>query len=250
MNNINFNHKIVLITGASRGIGRKILLSLGKANAIVIGTATNDNSLANINQDLEKNNIKGMSLKLDVNEIDKIPNVIENINEKFGNIDILVNNAGITRDMLFVRMSDIDWQNVISTNLSSAFYLSKAIVKTMMKKKEGNIINISSTIAFTGNIGQANYSAAKAGLIGLTKSLALEFGRRNIRVNAIAPGFVQTDMTDKLSDKQKQEILQKIPLNKLGQAQDIANAVLFLASDNAKYITGQTIHINGGMYMA
>ena len=198
---------------------------------------------------MQQNNFKGCGVKLDVADSQNIQTVIDFISKNYGNISILVNNAGITQDNLFMRMSDEQWDNVINTNLSPIFKLCKSVVRPMMKERFGRIINISSVVAFSGNAGQANYCAAKAGVIGLTKSLARELGSRNITVNAVAPGFIATDMTNKLSEEQRAEMVKNIPLGRAGTPDDIADAVIFLASENAAYITGTTIHCNGGMYI-
>ena len=244
-----FDNKIVLITGASRGIGKAILQQFAQNNATVIGTATSDSGAGTISQYLQQNNFKGCGVKLDVADSQNIQTVIDFISKNYGNISILVNNAGITQDNLFMRMSDEQWDNVINTNLSPIFKLCKSVVRPMMKERFGRIINISSVVAFSGNAGQANYCAAKAGVIGLTKSLARELGSRNITVNAVAPGFIATDMTNKLSEEQRAEMVKNIPLGRAGTPDDIADAVIFLASENAAYITGTTIHCNGGMYI-
>jgi len=240
--------KIALVTGASRGIGQAIAISLGNANATVIGTATSDKGAENISNTLKENNIKGQGLTLDVNNNDEISQVIKTINDNYGTVDILVNNAGITRDNLFMRMSTQEWDDIISTNLSSVFKMSKVVIRNMMKKRSGRIISIASVVGAMGNAGQTNYAASKAGIMGFTKSLAREVGPRGITVNAIAPGFIQTDMTDSLAEEQKQAILSQVPMARLGSVEEIANTVLFLAADSGSYITAQTIHVNGGMY--
>ncbi|GJL74151.1 MAG TPA: 3-oxoacyl-ACP reductase FabG [Nitrosomonas sp.] len=242
-------NKIALVTGASRGIGQAIAQKLGQHGAIVIGTATTQHGAESIDQYLSKANIQGMGIALNVNDVDQINNVIASIREKYGEIEILVNNAGITRDNLLVRMKDEEWDDILETNLKSAFRLSRAVLRAMMKARYGRIINISSVVGVIGNIGQANYAAAKAGIFGFSKSLAREVGSRNITVNCIAPGFIDTDMTRALSDDQQQSLIQHVPLGRLGRSEEVASAVAFLASSAAGYITGSTLHVNGGMYM-
>ncbi len=242
------NDKIALITGASRGIGQAIMLSLATKGVTVIGTATSEAGAKSISKKLQDNSIKGTGAILNVADDEQIDKLIKNINSNFGTVDILVNNAGITKDNLLVRMQSEQWQDVIDTNLSSVYKMSKAVLKPMMKNRYGRIISITSVVGFTGNPGQTNYSASKSGIIGFSKSLAMEVGSRGITVNTVAPGFIKTDMTNALSDEQKQAISSKIPLARLGEVEEIANAVLFLASDSASYITGQTLHVNGGMY--
>ncbi|MCL1143021.1 3-oxoacyl-ACP reductase FabG [Shewanella gaetbuli] len=242
----NLEGKVALVTGASRGIGRAIAETLVKAGAVVIGTATSEKGAAAIQEYLGD---KGYGLVLNVTDSESVANLYSQIKEKAGDVDILVNNAGITRDNLMMRMKDDEWQDIIDTNLTSLFKLSKPVMRSMMKKRHGRIISIGSVVGTMGNAGQVNYSAAKAGLIGFTKSLAREVASRQITVNAISPGFIQTDMTDELTPEQQQAIMSQVPMERLGQAQEIANAVLFLASDSAAYITGETLHVNGGMYM-
>ena len=244
--NLNLTGKVALVTGASRGIGRAIAETLVEAGAVVIGTATSEKGAAAIQEYLGD---KGFGLVLNVTDTESVTKLFASIKEKVGDVDILVNNAGITRDNLLMRMKDDEWQDTIDTNLTSLFRLSKPVMRTMMKKRFGRIINIGSVVGTMGNAGQVNYSAAKAGLIGFTKSLAREVASRQITVNAIAPGFIQTDMTDELTEEQQKAIMSQVPMERLGQAQEIANAVLFLASDSAAYITGETLHVNGGMYM-
>ncbi|MGI1985938.1 3-oxoacyl-ACP reductase FabG [Shewanella glacialipiscicola] len=244
--NLSLTGKVALVTGASRGIGRAIAETLVEAGAVVIGTATSEKGAAAIQEYLGD---KGFGLVLNVTDTDSVTKLFASIKEKVGDVDILVNNAGITRDNLLMRMKDDEWQDTIDTNLTSLFRLSKPVMRTMMKKRFGRIINIGSVVGTMGNAGQVNYSAAKAGLIGFTKSLAREVASRQITVNAIAPGFIQTDMTDELTEEQQKAIMSQVPMERLGQAQEIANAVLFLASDSAAYITGETLHVNGGMYM-
>lgn len=242
-------NKVALVTGASRGIGQAIAQKLGQHRAIVMGTATTQNGAQAITEYLHKAEIQGMGVVLNVNDADQINSAIGTIREKFGEIEILVNNAGITRDNLLVRMKDEEWDDILETNLKSAFRLSRAVLRAMMKARYGRIINISSVVGSIGNIGQTNYAAAKAGIFGFSKSLAREVGSRNITVNCIAPGFIDTDMTRALSDEQKKSLIQHVPLGRLGQSEEVAAAVAFLASSAAGYITGSTLHVNGGMYM-
>ena len=246
---MSLDGEIALISGASRGIGQAVALNLGRSGATVIGTATSAAGADKISAYLSEQNIKGMGLVLDVADPAAVDGVVENINKEFGAPTILINNAGITRDNLLMRMKEEEWSDIITTNLTSVFRLSKACLRGMMKARKGRIISIASVVGVTGNPGQANYAAAKAGIIGFTKSLAREVASRNITVNAVAPGFIDTDMTRGLPEDQKQQLLQQIPLQRLGQAEEIAAAVAFLASANAAYITGLTLHVNGGMYM-
>ena len=238
--------RIALITGASRGIGRAIAERLAEDGFFVLGTATSESGAAAISTYLGEN---GKGLTLDVSNSESIESVMKAISDEFGTPHVLVNNAGITRDNLLMRMKDDEWDDIISTNLTSVFRMSKAVLRGMMKAKTGRIINISSVVGSTGNAGQANYAAAKAGMIGFTKSMAKEVGSRNITVNTVAPGFIDTDMTKELSDEIKNNLLTAIPLARLGDAKEIAHAVSFLASDGAAYITGETLHVNGGMFM-
>jgi len=242
-------HQIALVTGASRGIGQAIAKGLGKENAIVIGTATSDAGAEKISAYLKESGVSGIGMTLNVSDADSIKACLATITKDFGTPDILINNAGITRDNLLMKMKDDEWDDIISTNLTSIFRMSKAVVRGMMKKRQGRIISISSVVGATGNPGQTNYAAAKAGLIGFSKSLAREIGSRNITVNTVAPGFIDTDMTRELGDEQREALIRQIPLNRLGQADEIAAAVVFLASPNASYISGETIHVNGGMHM-
>lgn len=242
-------NKITLVTGASRGIGQAIALKLGQHGAIVIGTATTENGANTISQYLEKAGIKGTGITLNVNDSEQINTAIQIIREKFGEIEILINNAGITRDNLLVRMKDEEWDEIIATNLTSVFRLSRIVLRAMMKARYGRIINISSVVGAMGNTGQANYAAAKAGLFGFSKSLAREVGSRNITVNCVAPGFIDTDMTRSLANEHQQSLIQHVPLGRLGRPEEVASAVAFLASSAAGYITGTTLHVNGGMYM-
>ena len=240
--------KLVLVTGASRGIGKAIALTLGGAGATVIGTATTESGADNISKDFAEKNISGKGMKLNVTDNEQISDLVKNVNEDFESIDILVNNAGITRDNILLRMKEDEWEDIINTNLSSIYKMSKAVLRGMIKKRSGRIISITSVVGAMGNAGQSNYAAAKAGMIGFTKSLAREVGVRGITVNAIAPGFIETDMTDSLPDEQKEALTAQIPMGRLGTPYEIAQAVLFLAGDGGSYITGQTIHVNGGMY--
>ena len=240
--------KLVLVTGASRGIGQAIALTLGAAGATVIGTATSENGANAITKKLSENKINGQGMILNVTDDNNITELMKNINEKYDTVDILINNAGITRDNILIRMKQEEWDEIISTNLTSVFKMSKAVLRGMMKKKAGRIISIASVVGSMGNSGQANYAAAKAGIMGFTKSLAREVGSRGITVNTVAPGFIQTDMTDNLSDEQKEVLTSQIPMGRLGSVEEIAQAVLFLAGDGGSYITAQTLHVNGGMY--
>jgi len=242
-------NEIALVTGASRGIGQAIALGLGAQGATVIGTATSDSGAEAISERLAAADIKGKGMVLNVTDPDSINALLKAIKAEFGAPGILVNNAGITRDNLLMRMKDEEWDEIINTNLTSIFRLSKAVLRDMMKARKGRIINISSVVGATGNPGQTNYSAAKAGLIGFTKSMAREVGSRGITVNAVAPGFIDTDMTKELPEAQRQALLSSIPLGRLGDPEEIAHAVAFLASSGAGYITGETIHVNGGMFM-
>lgn len=247
---MSLENQIALVTGASRGIGQAIAWELGAQGATVIGTATSDAGAAAISESLSGQGITGTGMKLDVADQSSIDTVIGAISEQFGAVTILVNNAGITRDMLLMRMKDEDWDAVINTNLSSVFRLSKACLRGMMKARQGRIISIASVVGASGNAGQANYAAAKAGLVGFSKSLAREVGSRGVTVNVVAPGFIDTDMTKALPDEQRQALMGQIPQGRLGEPVDIAKTVGFLASPGAAYITGETIHVNGGMYMA
>lgn len=243
---MSFEGKVVLVTGASRGIGRAIAESFVARGAKVIGTATSESGAEAISSYLGAN---GKGFALNVVDAQSIDSVLASIRAEFGEIDILVNNAGITRDNLLMRMKDDEWQDILDTNLTSVFRLSKAVMRAMMKKRFGRIITIGSVVGTMGNAGQANYAAAKAGLIGFSKSLAREVASRGITVNVVAPGFIETDMTRALTDDQRAGILSSVPANRLGDAKEIASAVAFLASDEAGYITGETLHVNGGMYM-
>lgn len=242
--------KIVLVTGASRGIGAAIADSLGADGAIVIGTATSESGAAKISARFTEKNIQGTGMVLNVTDVDSVSGLLKAIQASYGAPQILVNNAGITKDNLLMRMSEDEWFDVINTNLSSVYRLSKACLRGMMKARWGRIINISSVVGSMGNAGQSNYAATKAGVAGFARALGKEVGSRNITVNTVSPGFIQTDMTDELSDEQKALMLSTVPLGRLGQPEEIAAVVKFLADDAAAYITGENIHVNGGMYMA
>ncbi len=246
--NLSLTHEIALVTGASRGIGQAITLALGQAGATVIGTATTPAGAEAITQFCNSQNIQGKGALLDVSSIDSINALLNDLKSTMPSI--LVNNAAITRDNLLMRMKDEEWDAVINTDLTAVYRLSKACIRAMLKAKQGRIINIASVVGLTGNAGQANYVAAKAGMIGFSKSLAQEIGSRNITVNTIAPGFIQTDMTKHLTEEQQAVLLQRIPLGRMGQPADVAQAVVFLASAAAAYITGETLHVNGGLYMS
>ena len=247
---ISLQGEVALVTGASRGIGRAIAEMLGQAGAIVIGTATSEKGADNISAYMAEAGIQGKGMLLNVADKASIDTVVKAVTDEFGTISVLVNNAGITRYNLLMRMKDDEWDDIIATNLTSIYRMSKACMRGMTKAKKGRIISISSVVGATGNPGQTNYAAAKAGVVGFSKSLAREIGSRNITVNVVAPGFIDTDMTRELSEEQRGHLLQNIPLGRLGQSTDIANAVLFLASSMGGYVTGETIHVNGGMYMA
>ena len=240
--------KLVLVTGATRGIGKAIAFTLGNSGATIIGTATSESGAENISKIFAENKILGKGIKLDVTDNEQISNEVKSIHEEYGSFDILVNNAGITRDNILLRMKDDEWEDIINTNLSSIYKMSKSVLRGMIKKRSGRIISITSVVGAMGNAGQSNYGAAKAGIIGFTKSLAREVGVRGITVNAIAPGFIETDMTDSLPDDQKEALASQIPMGRLGTPNEVAQAVLFLAGESGSYITGQTIHVNGGMY--
>ncbi|HOW61049.1 MAG TPA: 3-oxoacyl-ACP reductase FabG [Candidatus Contendobacter sp.] len=242
--------EIALVTGASRGIGQAIARELGRRDATVIGTATTDAGAAAITQDLRERGIQGRGLRLDVTDPASVDVTLKAVTQEFGPPSILVNNAGVTRDNLLVRMKEDEWAATLDTDLTSVYRLSKAVLRGMMKAQRGRIINITSVVGVTGSAGQANYAAAKAGVIGFTKSLAREVGSRNITVNAVAPGLIDTDMTRALPEAQRQAVIATIPLQRPGEPQDVAAAVAFLASPDAAYITGETLHVNGGMYMA
>ncbi|WED27685.1 3-oxoacyl-ACP reductase FabG [Vibrio sp. DW001] len=242
----NLEGKVALVTGASRGIGRSIAELLVERGATVFGTATSENGASAISEYLGEN---GKGFKLNVTEPESITDVIKEITTNYGGVDILVNNAGITRDNLLMRMKDDEWTDIIDTNLTSIFRLSKAVLRGMMKKRNGRIINVGSVVGTMGNAGQTNYAAAKAGVIGFTKSMAREVSSRGVTINTVSPGFIETDMTKALNDEQRAATLSQVPAGRLGDPREIAAAVAFLASPDAAYITGETLHVNGGMYM-
>jgi len=241
--------KIALITGATRGIGKATTIRLAQSGFTVIGTATSESGVQAINDYLKEMNVTGAGILLNVTDNNSIEQLMSILKNDYDIPDVLVNNAGITRDNLLMRMKDDEWDAIIQTNLTSIYKLSKACLRSMMKKRWGRIISIASVVGLTGNAGQSNYAAAKAGILGFTKSLAREIGSRNITVNAVAPGFIDTDMTRNLPEDAKKALITQIPLERLGTADEIASAVVFLASDDASYITGETINVNGGMYM-
>ena len=243
----NLENKNIIVTGASGGIGNAIIKKLSKAGANILASGTRIEKLEEL-----KENFEGLKiLKFDISQSDKIEEFIENAtNELGGSLDGIVNNAGITQDNLAIRMSLDEWQNVININLTSTFLMSKFAIKKMLKNKSGKIVNITSVVGHTGNLGQANYTASKAGIVAMSKSLAIEYAKKNININCISPGFIKTAMTDKIDDKFKEVIISKIPSARLGEPDDIANAVIFLSSDQSNYINGETLHVNGGMYMA
>jgi len=243
------NKKITLVTGASRGIGQAIALELGRKDYTVVGTATSPEGAKKISEVFQANQIKGMGMQMDVCEEEQVTEVLAKIQEQFGLLNVLVNNAGITRDNILLRMKPEQWNEVLETNLTSVYRLTKSALRPMVKARYGRIINISSVVGVTGNPGQANYVAAKAGLIGFTKALAIEMAAYGITANVVAPGFIATDMTLNLNEKQQEAIMNMIPMKHMGRPEDIAYAVGFLAAEQASYITGQTIHINGGMYL-
>jgi 3-oxoacyl-[acyl-carrier protein] reductase len=243
------DQKIALVTGASRGIGRAIALELGRLGATVVGTATTQVGADGISEYLKAANIKGAGRVLEVREQSQVDGLVSDIEKDFGVISILVNNAGITRDNLSIRMKDDEWDAVLDTNLKAVFRLSKAVMRGMMKARQGRIVNVTSVVGHSGNPGQANYCAAKSGVTGMTKSLARELGSRNVTVNCVAPGLIDTDMTKVLDEKQREALASNIPLGRLGLPEEVAAAVGFLASPAAAYVTGTTIHVNGGMYM-
>jgi 3-oxoacyl-[acyl-carrier protein] reductase len=248
--NLQLDNQVALVTGASRGIGKAIAIALAQAGAKVIGTATSEQGAEAISTYLNAINPNaGKGVAFDVTDVARCSSLVEEIQKEFGSLSILVNNAGITQDQLAMRMKEEEWDKVISTNLSAVGRLSRAVLRGMMKAKHGRIINITSVVGSAGNPGQMNYAAAKAGVAGMSRALAREIGSRNITVNCIAPGFIDTDMTNALTTEQKAAILQQIPLAKLGKPEDIAAAVVFLASSGADYITGTTLHVNGGMYV-
>ena len=246
---MSLSDKLALVTGASRGIGKAIAEALGKEGATVIGTATTDSGAQGIAENFASASIKGTGIAMNIADPESVKSSFEKINNDFGSPVIVVNNAGITRDNLMLRMKEDEWNDVINTNLNSLFHITKASLKGMTKARWGRVINIGSVVGSLGNLGQANYAAAKAGLSGYSKSLAREVASRNITVNVIAPGFIETDMTKVLPDEHKEALLTQVPAGRLGSPEEIASTVVFLASDAAAYITGSTIHVNGGMYM-
>ena len=245
----NLNNKICLVTGATRGIGQAIATQLGMQGATVIGTATSQSGADSISKSLSDAGITGEGMVLNVADGESVDVILKAIGEKYGAIGVLVNNAGITRDNLTMRMKEDEWDDIMSTNLKSVYRLSKGVLRGMMKARNGRIINITSVVGVSGNAGQANYAAAKAGVIGFTKSLAQEIASRGVTVNAVAPGFINTDMTKALNAEQVEKMTANIPASRLGEPADIASSVVFLASDESAYITGTTMHVNGGMYM-
>lgn len=247
---MSLNDKVALVTGASRGIGAAIAEQLGKAGAVVIGTATSESGAEKISAHFSALGIRGAGKVLNVTDADSVAALLKEVGDEFGAPAILVNNAGITKDNLLMRMSDEEWFDVINTNLSAVYRLSKGVLRGMMKARWGRIINISSVVGAMGNPGQSNYAATKAGVAGFARSLAAEVGSRNITVNTVAPGFIDTDMTKVLPEEQRQQLLSRIPLGRLGAPEEIAAVVVFLAGDAGSYISGETIHVNGGMYMS
>ncbi len=243
-------NEIVFVSGASRGIGKEIALELGRNGAVVVGTATSEKGADSISDYMQENDIKGSGMVMNVTDQASIDAALKQVTDEFGTVSILINNAGITRDNLLMRMKDEEWQAIMDTNLSSIFRLSKSVLRGMMKARRGRIISIASVVGVMGNAGQSNYAAAKAGVIGFSKSLAREVGSRSITVNVVAPGFIDTDMTRGLPEAQRDTLKAQIPLGRLGDPADIAKAVAFLASPGAAYISGETIHVNGGMYMS
>lgn len=245
---MKFEGKVAIITGAGRGIGKAIAYQLGKqgANVVLIGSSE---EVFKVDEEFKSEKINSIALRADIKSENEVESMINQVMDRLGRVDILVNNAGITRDTLIMRMSEKDWDDVISTNLKGAFFCSKHVVKHMMKQRSGKIINITSVVGIMGNAGQANYASSKAGMIGLTKSLAKEVGSRGITCNAIAPGFIETQMTDKLPENIKENYLSGIPLRRFGTTNEVASATIFLASDEANYITGQVLHIDGGLLM-
>lgn len=249
MGHYSLEGEIALVTGASRGIGHAILHELASAGAVVVGTATSESGAAAISENLRNSSLQGTGMTLDVTDAAQVTEVVKKVTDDFGAPSVLVNNAGINRDNLLMRMKDDEWDSILDTNLSSVYRVSKACLRGMSKARRGRIINIGSVVGSMGNAGQANYAAAKAGIIGFTKSLARELGGRNITVNAVAPGFIETDMTAAMTEEQRSALIGNVPLERLGKPEDIAAAVAFLASSAADYITGETLHVNGGMYM-
>ncbi len=247
---MNLENRVALVTGASRGIGKAIAIKLAQQGVSVVGTATTEKGAESISAYLTEAGFEGYGMALDVTKAESVEAVLSVVNDKSGAPAILVNNAGVTRDNLFLRLDEDEWQTVIDTNLTAVYRMSKACIRNMFRARWGRIINIGSVVGSSGNAGQANYAAAKSGLLGLTKSVAAEVAGRGVTANMVSPGFIDTDMTSVLPDSVQEELLKRIPMKKLGKPEDIAAAVLFLASDMAAYITGETIHVNGGMYMA
>ena len=247
--NISLKGEVILVTGASRGIGAEIAKTLGVSGATLLGTATSNEGAARITETFKKGNVAGQGYRLDVSEADECARTLADIEKTYGPITVLINNAGITRDNLLMRMKEDEWDDIMNTNLKSVYRLSKLVCRNMIKARSGRIINLTSVVGFLGNAGQSNYAAAKAGIVGFSKSLARELGGRNINVNCVAPGFIDTEMTQSLAEEQKKTLINQVPLGRLGDVSDIANTVLFLSSDLSKYITGSTIHVNGGMLM-
>lgn len=243
---MNLKNKKVLITGATGGIGNSLVKKFNEMGAIILASGTNDEKISKLKKDFP--NIQTQKFKLDQHE--EIESFVDKVNEKIDGIDILVNNAGITLDNLSIRLQNENWKKVIDINLTASFLMCKYVIKKMIKKKYGKIINITSVVGHTGNLGQSNYSASKAGIIGFSKSLAIEYGRKNININCVSPGFIKTEMTDKINEEFKKKLIEKIPSGRLGSVEDVSNSVIFLASDMSNYINGETIHVNGGMYMA
>ena len=243
---MNLKNKKVLITGATGGIGNSLVKKFNEMGAIILASGTNDEKISKLKKDFP--NIQTQKFKLEQHE--EIESFVDKVNEKIDGIDILVNNAGITLDNLSIRLQNENWKKVIDINLTASFLMCKYVIKKMIKKKYGKIINITSVVGHTGNLGQSNYSASKAGIIGFSKSLAIEYGRKNININCVSPGFIKTEMTDKINEEFKKKLIEKIPSGRLGSVEDVSNSVIFLASDMSNYINGETIHVNGGMYMA
>ncbi len=243
---MNLNNKKVLITGATGGIGNSLVEKFNNLGCLIVATGTNEKKLEN----LKKNYPKIVTKKFKLDNHDEIEKFIDDVNNNLDGIDVLINNAGITLDNLSIRLSEENWKKVLDINLTSTFLMCKFAIKKMLKKKSGKIINITSIVGHTGNLGQANYAASKAGIIAFSKSLAIEYAKKNININCVSPGFIKTDMTDKINEEFKKTLISKIPSGNLGAGEDVSNCVAFLASDMSKYINGETIHVNGGMYMA
>ena len=243
---IDFKNKKILITGATGGIGYSLVDKFNLLGGSILATGTNEDKL----NDLKKKYSEIKTIKFDISKHDEIENLIDKVSAELDGLDILINNAGITIDNLSLRMKKDDWDKVLNINLSSTFYLCKFAIKKMLKNKYGRIVNITSIVGHTGNLGQSNYAASKAGIIGMSKSLAIEYAKKNITINCVSPGFIETKMTDKISEDMKKTLISRVPMSKLGTGLDVSNTVAFLSSDAASYITGETIHVNGGMYMA